>query len=151
MCNLMQIEWVWSNNDWPWQSSISVLSFLSLPTTPTYTSRVLSGVAKSCQYSPWTVTQKLVLLRNAVLLKWLKKRRKLDIRSFQHFWTKEYGFVQQKDRVVCILCCEYVVCRTSSVQRHYKTKHQSIFKNSEEKYCLGFEKYWLLRDQSRDA
>ena len=25
------------------------------------------------------------------------------------------------------------MCRTSSVQRHYQTKHQSMFKNSEEK------------------
>ena len=25
------------------------------------------------------------------------------------------------------------MCRTSSVQRHYQTKHQSVFKNSEEK------------------
>ena len=62
-----------------------------------------------------------------------QKRQKLDIRWFQNFWTKEYGFIQQKDRAVCALCCETDVCRTSSVQRHYQTKHQSMFKNSEEK------------------
>jgi len=62
-----------------------------------------------------------------------QKRQKLDIRSFQDIWTNEYGFIQQKDRAVCALCCETDVCRTSSVQRHYQTKHQSMFKNSEEK------------------
>ena len=62
-----------------------------------------------------------------------QKRQKLDIRSFQDFWTIEYGFIQQKDRPVCTLCCETVMCCTSSVQRHYQTKHQSMFKNSEEK------------------
>jgi len=62
-----------------------------------------------------------------------QKRQKLDTSSFQDFWTNENGFIQQKDRAVCALCCETVVCRTSSVQRHYQTKHQSMFKNSEEK------------------
>jgi len=61
-----------------------------------------------------------------------QKRQKLDIRLFQDFWTNEYGFIQQKDHAVCALCCEIVVCRTSSVQRPYQTKHQSMFKNSEE-------------------
>jgi hypothetical protein len=62
-----------------------------------------------------------------------QKRQKLDILLFQDFLTNEYGFIQQKDRAVCALCCETVVCRTSSVQRHYQTKHQSMFKNSEKK------------------
>jgi len=61
-----------------------------------------------------------------------QNRQNLDICSFQDFWTNEYGFIQQKDHAVCALCCETVVCRTSSVQRHYQTKHQSMFKNSEE-------------------
>jgi hypothetical protein len=62
-----------------------------------------------------------------------QKRQKLDIRSFKDFWTNEYGFIQQKDRAVCALSCESVLCRTSSVQRHYQTKHQSMFKTCEEK------------------
>ena len=62
-----------------------------------------------------------------------QKRQKFDIRSFQDFWTNKYGFIQQKDRAVCALRCETVVCPMSSVQRHYQTKHQSMFKNSEEK------------------
>ena len=60
------------------------------------------------------------------------KKRKLDLRPFQDNWTKEYGFVEQKDQAVCAFCCESVVCRTSSVQRHFQTKHQYKFKTSEE-------------------
>ena len=60
------------------------------------------------------------------------KKRKLDLRPFQDNWTKEYGFVEQKDRAVCAFCCESVVCCTSSVQRHFQTKHQYKFKTSEE-------------------
>ena len=48
-------------------------------------------------------------------------------------WSKEHGCVEEKDRVVYAFCCESVVCRTSSVQRHSHTKHQSNFKTSDEK------------------
>ena len=60
------------------------------------------------------------------------KKRKLDLQPFQDNWTKEYGFVEQKDRAAFAFCCESVVCRTSSVQRHFQTKHQYKFKTSEE-------------------
>jgi hypothetical protein len=74
------------------------------------------------------------------------KKRKLDHRPFQENWTEEYGFVGQKDRAVCAFCCESVACRTSSVKRHFQTKHQFKFKTSEEKSeaikkaISGFEK-----------
>ncbi|XP_074847014.1 general transcription factor II-I repeat domain-containing protein 2A-like isoform X1 [Carettochelys insculpta] len=55
------------------------------------------------------------------------KKAKLDVRSFRPSWTEEYGFVQHEDRAVCALCCESVVCRTSSVQRHFQTKHERHF------------------------
>ena len=61
------------------------------------------------------------------------KKQKLDLCSFQDSWTNEYGFIQQKDRAVCVICCENVVCRTSSVQRHFQTKHQSTINNNDEK------------------
>ena len=32
------------------------------------------------------------------------KKHKLDLRSFQDSWTNEYEFIQQKDRVVCVIC-----------------------------------------------
>ncbi|XP_026475737.1 general transcription factor II-I repeat domain-containing protein 2-like, partial [Ctenocephalides felis] len=61
------------------------------------------------------------------------KKQKLDVRGFQDCWTNEYGFIQQKDRAVCAICRESVVCRTSSVQRHFQTKHQSTFNSNDEK------------------
>ena len=45
----------------------------------------------------------------------------------------EYGFIQEKDRAVCVISRESVVCRSSSVQRHFQTKHQSSFNNNDEK------------------
>uniref|UniRef100_A0A3B4ESV8 DUF4371 domain-containing protein n=1 Tax=Pundamilia nyererei TaxID=303518 RepID=A0A3B4ESV8_9CICH len=46
---------------------------------------------------------------------------------------EDWGFVQQKDRAVCALCLESVVCQTSSVKRHFETKHQKTFKDEAEK------------------
>ena len=54
-------------------------------------------------------------------------------RPFQCCWTQEFGFVFVKERVVCILCCENVVCRTSSVKRHFETKHEKTFKDQADK------------------
>lgn len=61
------------------------------------------------------------------------KKVKLDVRSFQSSWTNDFGFIQQNDRAVCALCCENVVCRTSSVKRHFETKHEKTFKDSADK------------------
>ncbi|XP_037802959.1 protein ZBED8-like [Penaeus monodon] len=41
--------------------------------------------------------------------------------------------VTQNDRAVCALCCEDVVCRTSSVKRHFETKHEKTFKDCSDK------------------
>ena len=61
------------------------------------------------------------------------KKQKLDLGNFQDSWTNEYGFLQQKNRDVCVICCVSVVCRASSVQRHFQTKYQSTFNNNNEK------------------
>ena len=61
------------------------------------------------------------------------KKVKLDVRSFQSSWINDFGFIQQNDRAVCALCCENVVCRTSSVKRHFETKHEKTFKDSADK------------------
>ena len=34
---------------------------------------------------------------------------------------------------MCTLCCENVVCRTSSVKRHFETKHEKTFKDQADK------------------
>ncbi|XP_042891739.1 general transcription factor II-I repeat domain-containing protein 2A-like [Penaeus japonicus] len=61
------------------------------------------------------------------------KRIRLDVRSFQSSWTNDFGFIQQNDRAACALCNEKVVCRTSSVKRHFETKHEKTFKDSADK------------------
>ena len=43
----------------------------------------------------------------------------------QPSWAEDYGFVFHKDRASCF---ENVVCRTSSVKRHFETKHERSFK-----------------------
>ena len=55
------------------------------------------------------------------------------MRPFQHSWTKDFGFVSQGERAVCALCWENVVCRTSSVRRHFKSKHEKAFKDDADK------------------
>uniref|UniRef100_H2YQ88 DUF4371 domain-containing protein n=1 Tax=Ciona savignyi TaxID=51511 RepID=H2YQ88_CIOSA len=61
------------------------------------------------------------------------KKLKLDVRSFQESWTLDFGFVSRDDRAVCALCCQNVVCRTSSLKRHFETKHEKSFKDDAEK------------------
>uniref|UniRef100_A0A8C8RPP1 Uncharacterized protein n=1 Tax=Pelusios castaneus TaxID=367368 RepID=A0A8C8RPP1_9SAUR len=74
------------------------------------------------------------------------KKAKLDVRSFQPSWTDKFGFVPNGDRAVCAFCRESVVCRTSSVQRHFQTKHEKSFFGDADKIesiaraVAGFEK-----------
>ena len=63
----------------------------------------------------------------------LAKKAKVNVRAFQPSWTEQWGFVFQKDRAVCTLCLENVVCRTSSVKRHFETKHEKTFKDVADK------------------
>ena len=48
----------------------------------------------------------------------VRKKAKLDVRSFQSSWR---------------LCCESVVCHTSSIQRHFQIKHEKHFKDEVDK------------------
>lgn len=48
-------------------------------------------------------------------------------RNFQPEWQEKFGFIERGDRVICSLCSESVVARTSSVKRHYQTKHEPSF------------------------
>ena len=34
---------------------------------------------------------------------------------------------------MCALCCDNVVCRTSSVRRHFESKHEKAFKEEADK------------------
>ena len=61
------------------------------------------------------------------------KKLKLDMRSFQEFWTTDFGFVSRNDQAECALCYQNVVCRTSSIKRLFETKHEKSFKDDAEK------------------
>ena len=58
---------------------------------------------------------------------------KLDVRSFQEFWTTDFELVSLDDQAVCALCCQNVVCRISSVKQHFETKHVKFLKDDAEK------------------
>ena len=64
------------------------------------------------------------------------KRLKLDVMSFQESWTIDFGFVSRDDQAVCVLCCQKIVCQTSSIKRHFETKHEKSFKDDAEKIEL---------------
>ena len=61
------------------------------------------------------------------------KRLKLDVRSFQESWTTDFGFVARDDRAVCVLCCQNIVYRTSSIKRHFETNHKKSFKTMQKR------------------
>ncbi|XP_012928620.1 protein FAM200A-like isoform X1 [Heterocephalus glaber] len=47
-------------------------------------------------------------------------------RSFQEAWTESFGVIECNGKALCILCSKSVVCRTSSVRRHFDTNHKSV-------------------------
>ncbi|XP_004873385.1 general transcription factor II-I repeat domain-containing protein 2A-like isoform X2 [Heterocephalus glaber] len=52
-------------------------------------------------------------------------------RSFQEAWTESFGVIERDGKALCILCSVSVVCRTSSVRRHFDTNHKSVAKLGE--------------------
>ena len=57
------------------------------------------------------------------------KKQKLSSsssRGFQSWWTEDYGMISSNDKVVCVLCLNTVVCRTSSVKWHFETNHKDL-------------------------
>ena len=63
------------------------------------------------------------------------KKQKLSSssgRRFQSWWTKEYGMISSNDKAVCVLCCNKVVCRTSSVKHHFETNHKDPYLKTKE-------------------
>ncbi|GFS84235.1 general transcription factor II-I repeat domain-containing protein 2A [Trichonephila clavipes] len=52
-------------------------------------------------------------------------------REFQTWWAEKYGMINKGDKVVCVLCFGTVVCRTSSVKRHFETNHKFFCEKSE--------------------
>ncbi|XP_055380766.1 zinc finger BED domain-containing protein 5-like [Condylostylus longicornis] len=56
----------------------------------------------------------------------IKKQKLQDVRSFLPSWTIDYGFIKHGDKSRCGLCSEVIVCRTSSIKRHFETNHREI-------------------------
>ena len=62
-----------------------------------------------------------------------KKCRSIeDVRVFQNYWTEKFGVIEKDNKALCIFCLEKVVCRTSSVKRHFESFHNNINKKTKE-------------------
>ncbi|XP_022177732.1 SCAN domain-containing protein 3-like [Myzus persicae] len=58
-------------------------------------------------------------------------------RNFQEWWTFKYGMIFKNNKALCVLCSESVVCRTSSVKRHFETIHKTLLtKSADELKCF---------------
>ena len=55
------------------------------------------------------------------------------MRSFQEFCKTDFRFVSRDDKAVYALSCQSVVCQTSSIKRHFETKHKKSFEDYAEK------------------
>jgi hypothetical protein len=68
-------------------------------------------------------------------------------RNFQEWWTLKYGMIFKNNKPLCVLCSESVVCRTSSVKRHFETIHKTLLTKSADEL-----KYFISRALSnKDA
>ncbi|KAL7634403.1 UNVERIFIED_CONTAM: hypothetical protein RMT77_014780 [Armadillidium vulgare] len=57
---------------------------------------------------------------------------KEDVREFKEYWTEKFGMVEKGNKALCIFCSETVVCRTSSVKRHFECVHKNLSSKPEE-------------------
>lgn len=55
-----------------------------------------------------------------------------DIRQFQEYWTEKFGMIKEDNKALCIFCSKTVVCRTSSVKRHFESVHKDLSNKTEE-------------------
>ena len=63
-----------------------------------------------------------------------KKAKLLDSgQLFQEVWTKLLGAIERNGKALRILRGESVVCRTSSVKRHFESNHKNIAELGETK------------------
>lgn len=49
-------------------------------------------------------------------------------KEFHTWWSNRY--INKNSKAICILSSGTVVCRTSSVERHYRINHKSLLKQS---------------------
>ncbi|KAL4149839.1 hypothetical protein QTP88_003695 [Uroleucon formosanum] len=71
------------------------------------------------------------------LSKKMKCSEESTSRNFQEWWTFKYGMIFKNNKALCVLCSESVVCRTSSVKRHFETIHKTLLtKSADELKCF---------------
>jgi len=71
------------------------------------------------------------------LSKKMKCSEESTSRNFQEWWTFKYGMIFKNNKALCVLCSESVVCRTSSVKRHFETTHKTLLtKSADELKCF---------------
>ncbi|GFT78537.1 general transcription factor II-I repeat domain-containing protein 2A [Trichonephila clavipes] len=77
----------------------------------------------------------LAPLKLTVIIIINKKKQKVQdskcSREFQIWWAEKYGMINKGDKAVCVLCSGTVVCRTTSVKRHFETNHKFFCEKSE--------------------
>ncbi|XP_076060038.1 general transcription factor II-I repeat domain-containing protein 2A-like isoform X5 [Oratosquilla oratoria] len=75
-----------------------------------------------------------------------------DTRKFKEYWTEKFGMREKDNKALCIFCYESVVCRTSSVKRHFETLHKDLNNLSEqERRELIFHELSNIRNQSDEG
>ena len=65
------------------------------------------------------------------------------VEGFKSWWTEEYGKISSNDKAVCVLWCNKVVSRTSSVKCHFETNHKDLYLKTKEE--VGSVVEWLKR------
>ena len=73
------------------------------------------------------------------------KNPKPYTRPFQELWTTEYGFVSRGEKAICSLCFKDVVCRTSSIKRHFESIHASELNSKPKEEQVEIVKKAVLR------
>ena len=72
----------------------------------------------------------VVLFLVKTLLKMTGKKRKIDLenRAFKDEWTKDYFFVQDNGKSLCLICMETIAAiKVDNIKRHYNSKHALKF------------------------
>ena len=94
-----------------------------------------------CKLYPEMNATKKVKLFILFFNKKIKKKLIESGRLFREEWTKLFGAIERNGKALCTLCGDSVVCRTSSVKRHFETNHKNIaeIKETEKQEYLANE------------
>ena len=54
-----------------------------------------------------------------------------DVKVFKKYCTDKFCVIENDNKALCIFCLESVVCRKSSVKRHFESVHNDICNEAE--------------------